>query len=509
MKFFKVLFSKYIPVGLLLVLQILIFFVMLIEFEEYLPAFQILSAVAGVLIFFKIVNKKETPEYKIPWIVLILLLPLFGIAIYLLFANQKIKPKDAKKLNQLYNEMIQYVRPSEKEKANISSFLGENLQLSKYLTNTSHTYGALGNDIKYFSVGEEFWEDYLIELKKAKKFIFLEYFIIEHGKMWDSIHEILLEKISEGVEVKILYDDVGVFGKLKDSYHRKLRKEGIECYKFARLTALLSAKYNNRDHRKITIIDGKVAYTGGINISDDYVNITNRLGHWKDTAIKIKGSAVNTLTMMFLTMFDITSKKSRDYKKYFPTHNELSERNGFIHPFGSGPIPYYKEQVGENNYINLINSAKKYVWLTTPYLIIDHNLTSALRNAAKRGVDVRIITPHTPDKKIVFMLTRSSYAYLIDAGVKIYEYMPGFIHAKMCLVDDNLAYIGSINLDYRSLTHHYECGALLVKCPCLNDMKMDFVNTLNASMLITSANFKLNGFVRIVASTLQLISTMF
>ncbi len=509
MKFFNVLFSKYIPLGLLLLLQIVLFFLILFEFEEYFPAFQTLCVIAAVLIFFKVVNKKETPEYKIPWLVLILVLPLFGITLYLLFANQKIRPRDAKKLNQLSNEMSQFTHITEKEKNEIANFLGENLSLSTYLTTTSHSYGALGNDVRYFSVGEEFWEDYLEELKKAKKFIFLEYFIIETGKMWDSIHEILLEKVAEGVEVKVLYDDVGVFGKLKDSYHRKLRKEGIECYKFAKITALLSAKYNNRDHRKITVIDGKVAYTGGINISDDYVNLTNRLGHWKDTAIKIKGSAVNTMTRMFLTMFDITSKKNRDYKKYFPTHAEGSEKRGFIHPFGSGPTPYYREQIGENNYINMINSAKKYVWITTPYLIIDHNLTTALRNAAQRGVDVRIITPHTPDKKIVFMLTRSNYANLIEAGVKIYEYMPGFIHAKMCLVDDTIAYIGSINLDYRSLTHHYECGALLIKCPCLEDMKMDLINTLNASQQVTSANFHLNGFARLVAYSLQLVSTMF
>ena len=508
MKFFKVLFSKYIPIGLVLLLQILFFIVFLYEFDELFPAFQILSSIAAVLIFLKIVNKREPPEYKIPWLFLILVLPLFGIVMYFIFTNQRIRKKDSVRMVKALKEMSSYVRPDENMKNKTANFLGNYSDLSNYLTNTSKTYGSLGNDLKYFSVGEDFWADYLEELKKAKKFIFMEYFIIETGKMWDSIHEVLLEKVKEGVEVRILYDDVGVFGKLRDSYHRKLRKEGIICYKFAKLTPLISAKYNNRDHRKITVIDGKVAYTGGINISDDYVNLTNRLGHWKDTAMKIKGPAVNTMTMMFLTMFDTASKKNSEYEKYFVTHKENNEKKGFVQPFGCGPRPYYKEQVGENNYINMINSAKNYIYITTPYLIIDHNLATSLRNAALRGVDVRIITPQIPDKKIVFSLTRSNYSYLMEAGVKIYEYVPGFIHAKMCVCDDEYGYIGSINLDYRSLTHHYECGLLLVKCPCLIDMKMDILNTFNASQEITK-KFYINIFSRLTATLLQLFSTIF
>ncbi len=509
MKFFKILFSKYVPVGFVLLLQIVLFFLFLYGFEEFFPAFQVLSIIAAVLIFLKVVNKKETPEYKIPWLFLILVLPLFGVMLYLMFANQRIRPKDAKIINQIQNEIEKYTHPTSTEKTKIEDYLGDKAGLSTYLVSTSHTFGSLGNEVKYFGVGEEFWEDYLTELRKAKKFIFMEYFIIESGQMWDSIHEILLEKVQAGVEVRVLYDDMGALGRLKDNYHRTLRKEGILCYKFSRLTPKLTARYNNRDHRKITVIDGKVGYTGGINIGDDYINITNHFGHWKDTAIRINGAAVDNLTAMFLTMYDFTAKQLSDYAKYFPTHKPRNDKIGFVHPFGSGPTPYYKEQVGENNYINMINSAKNYVYITTPYLIIDHNLTTALRNAAKRGVDVRIITPHIPDKKIVFTLTRSSYAFLIDAGVKIYEYTPGFIHAKMCLVDDDLGYIGSINLDYRSLTHHYECGALLVKCACLKDMKMDFHHTFNASQLISPYTFQISTLSRFTATILQLFATMF
>ena len=295
---------------------------------------------------------------------------------------------------------------------------------------------------------------------------------------------------------------------LSGRYYKKLRKEGIKCYKFNKFKPVLSGIYNNRDHRKITVIDGKVGFTGGINLGDEYVKINDRLGHWKDTGIRIKGSAVNNLTVMFLHSFDMTAKTLSDYEKYFVKDAEKFAGGGYIHPFGDGPKPYYAEQVGENNYINMINSAKRSVYFTTPYLIIDYNMAMALRNAASRGIDVRIITPHIPDKKIIFNMTRSNYHFLLEKGVRIYEYTPGFIHAKMCAVDDDMAFVGTINLDYRSLTHHYECGAVLYKAPCVKEIKEDIEATFAISQEITEENLRLRKFTRFVNAVLQVFAPM-
>lgn len=326
--------------------------------------------------------------------------------------------------------------------------------------------------------------------------------------MWDSIHEILRRKAESGVEVRLMYDDIGTVGMLKSGYFKKLRKEGINCYKFNPFRPVVSGIFNNRDHRKITVIDGRVGYTGGVNLGDEYINENKRLGHWKDTALKIRGSAVENLCKMFLQAFDMTAKSVSDYAKYLDIEYERFADEGYIHPFGDGPKPYYAEQVGENNYINLINRAKKYVYITTPYLIIDHNIESALRNAALRGVDVRIIVPHIPDKKLVFNMTRSHYPYLMQTGVKIYEYTPGFIHAKSLVADDEFAFVGTINLDYRSLVHHYECGAVLYKTPCIALIKEDIDATIAVSQEVTKENYRMGRFARAVNSVLTIFAPM-
>ena len=326
--------------------------------------------------------------------------------------------------------------------------------------------------------------------------------------MWDGIHEILKQKAAAGVEVRVMYDDIGCAGLLPGSYYKKLKKEGIDCVKFNPFRPVVSGIHNNRDHRKITVIDGKVGYTGGVNLADEYINETSRFGHWKDTALKIQGSAVSNLTVLFLQLFDAMRKSFSDFEKYLGTDYESFDEDGYIHPFGDGPKPFYSELVGSNNFINIINSAEKYVWISTPYLIPDYNLLSALRSAAYRGVDVRIITPGIPDKKIIFNMTRSNYKYLLQAGVKIYEYSPGFIHAKEMLADGVTAFVGTVNLDYRSLVHHYECGAVLYKTPCISEIEEGFEETLQASREITDDNFKMNFFASLLNGILDLFSPM-
>lgn len=504
MKILKLMFSKVLVVFLLLVFQFSLI-VTTIYYLELFPIFQLISLIIALIVFFNIVNKKECPEFKIPWLVLLFILPLFTVILYILFANPKMSKKDAKRISYIQNQTNQFIQSSETYQLEL--FLKDNIGIENYLSTNSFSIGSLNNKTKYFSSGESFFEDLLNELKKSEKFIFLEYFIISPGKMWNSILEILTEKVSQGVEVRILYDDIGTVGLLKNSYYKQLRKQGINCYKFNSFVPIISGIHNNRDHRKIVIIDGKIGFTGGINIADEYINEIQKFGHWKDTAIKIEGSAVSNLTATFLQMYDMTSKTFSEYEKYFPKLTSFYG-NDYVHFFGTGPKPFYKERIGENNYINMINNAKKYIYISTPYLILNYNLTTALRNAAFRGVEVVIITPHIPDKKIVFAITRSNYLNLMDAGVKIYEYTPGFIHAKMLLADDSIAFIGTINLDYRSLVHHYECGSVLYDCSAINDIKKDFKNIISISEQITNENFKMGRFARLCNALLNMFSPM-
>lgn len=508
MKFLKLLFSKIFISFLALAIQLAVFFTVLFVFEQYVVWLQIASYVLGLLIIFGIIGKKEPPEFKTPWLVIILVLPFFGLVIYSMFANSKMSTSQYKKMVDVACRCKKFSELTPAENDGILSEIEDCTGIENYLRRNAFSRGHLNNRVDYFKSGEEFYADLLEELEKAEKFIFMEYFIIDRGKMWDGVHEILKRKAAEGVEVRFMYDDIGSAGLVRGSYYKKLRKEGINCIKFNPFRPVLSGIHNNRDHRKITVIDGKVAYTGGMNLADEYINEKVRFGHWKDTAVKVRGSAVGNFTAMFLQLFDSSKKGFSDYGRYLDIEYESFEDGGYIHPFGDGPRPFYTELVGSNNYINIINSAKDYVYVSTPYLIPDYNLVSALRNAAFRGVDVRIITPHIPDKKMVFNMTRSNYKYLFESGVRIYEYTPGFIHAKGMVADGTTAFVGTVNLDYRSLVHHYECGAVMYKTPCIADIKADFDETLAVSQEITPGNFKMSFFASFLNAVLNLFSPM-
>ncbi len=505
MKIFKLLFSKIIVIVLLFLVQVALIF-LAFTFLEIFPIFQLFSVLISLMIFLHIVNKKESPEFKIPWLVLLAVVPFFTIMVYILFANTKMSKKDSSRLKTIQNETTKLATQN---KGDCLPFLDDNFGLENYLINNRCFKGSTNSRVTYFKIGEDFWKDLLTELKKAKKYIFMEYFIIHEGQMWNSIHEILVQKVQEGVEVRLMYDDLGSVGAVKSGFCKKLQKEGIQCYKFNPFRPVVSGVHNNRDHRKITVIDGEVGYTGGVNIGDEYINAINRFGHWKDTAIKVEGGAVDNLLALFLELYDMNAKSSKDdFEKYFVNEHQVFDNAGYIHPFGDGPKPIYDEQIGENNYINLINAAKRYCYITTPYLILDYNLTTALRNAAFRGVDVRIITPHIPDKKMVFNITRSNYPYLLKTGVKIYEYTPGFIHAKMLLADDQIAFVGTINLDYRSLVHHYECGAIMYKTPCISDIKDDFTEIMKVSQEVTLTNFKMSKSALLLNAIIGMFSPL-
>lgn len=472
------------------------------------------------MVFFKILNRKQSPELKLPWLFLLIAFPMVGAVLYLMLTNSKMTKFQSKNYHEIYQSCKKILDKEKNEKPTetneISQFsptetnhdeqkiLGDYVGIENYLRNSSHTKGTMGNEVVFLKNGMKFHEELLKELKKAKKFIFLEYFIIDKGEFWGSIHDILLEKVSSGVEVKVLYDDMGTMGKLMSGYYKHLNKEGIECRKFNKFSAIISGIHNNRDHRKLCIIDNSVGFTGGINLADEYINRKQPFGVWKDSAVKIKGPVVSNMTTMFLQMFDIQSKHRLDYSKYLLPCKESGNGQGVVNVFGSGPAPFYKDLVGENNFLNMIGSAKKKIYITTPYLIIDFALMTALKNAALKGIDVRIITPHIPDKKLVFNVTRSNYKPLLEAGVKIYEYTPGFIHSKELLVDDDLVFIGTINLDYRSLVHHYECGAVIYKNDAILDIAKDFDDLFGISQEITLENFKMNKLAELGNSFIAL-----
>ena len=352
---------------------------------------------------------------------------------------------------------------------------------SEYILNSCDMPLYQNTETTYFEIGEKFYDSLIDELKKAKKYIFIESFIVSKGFMLDTILDILKQKVKENVEVRFMFDDWGTIETLPHGFNKKLEAYGIKCVIFNPLVPILSFRHNNRDHKKIIIIDGNIAYTGGVNIADEYINRKERFGHWKDSGIMIKGEAVKSFTFMFLESWHYYKNREEDYRRYMPTIEGQSD--GYVQPYIYNPMD--EKPVARNVYVNILNEAKKYVYITTPYLIMDVELTNAVISAAQRGVDVEIITPHIPDKWYVHAVTKSFYDELLKAGVKIFEYTPGFIHAKNVICDDDVATIGTVNFDYRSLYHNYECGVWMYNTHIIQEMKNDFENTRDISMKIT------------------------
>lgn len=507
MRFIKFIFSHFVIVALSIILQVGAIILFLERLNEFYLYINIFLSITAVIFAFNILNRKMNPDYKIPWLMLVLGIPLVGIVLYFFFSRNYITTKQQKVIKKIRNKNKKYIEISEDEENNNKKLLGSYYGQNKYIENTSLNKAAKNTNITYFKNGELFFDDLIKELKKAKKFIFMEYFIIQEGEMFNTILEILKEKVQEGVDVRLIYDDVGSASKVKIGYSKKIRKYGIKCYVFSPFIPVISGIHNNRDHRKITVIDGKIGYTGGINLADEYINKVHPFGVWKDSSIKLEGEGVKNLTLMFLNTYDVITNTDEDYDEFLNIDYEKFDNKGVVNAFGDGPKPIDNELIGENVYINILNNANDYVYITTPYLIIDYNLINAIRSAALRGVDVRIITPHIPDKRIVFNLTRSYYQELIEVGVKIYEYEPGFVHAKNFVCDDIVGVVGSINLDYRSLVHHYECAAWIFNNPVLYDIKDDFLETQKECIEITK-DFKIKWFTRLINYILKFFTPM-
>ncbi len=473
---FRIIFGRTTIIVLLLLLQLIMLICAYSFFAKNIIYYHGVTVLLSFVVLVCVINTDDNAGFKIAWIIPILAMPVFGALFYLYYRNQYTVKLIKRRLKKLDDD----IRLIQKQTLNAESEeLMENqgeLGIANYLYNTGAYTAYTETETTYFPIGEDMYARLLEELENAKEFIFIEYFIIAKGLMWDSILEILKRKVSEGVEVRVLYDGMCSFVLLPYSYPKQLQNEGIQCRMFAPIVPVLSTYHNNRDHRKIVVIDGKTAFTGGINLADEYINHIVRFGHWKDTAIMLKGDAVRSMTLMFLEMWNVSSKDIEDYSKYLVPNQNKPGLQGIVIPYGDGP--YNKEDIGKEVYIDILNRATKYVHIMTPYLILDDEMMAALKFCAKRGVETIIIMPHIPDKKYAYLLARTYYRELLIAGVRIYEYTPGFVHAKEFISDDIRGVVGTFNLDYRSLYLHYECAVYMYSTQSIHDMEQDYQKTL-------------------------------
>lgn len=476
---------RYVFASLLTALEVIFMIAIVVFLTIKIPYFWVAILITQIATIASVIVRDDNPDYKVPWLVLIICIPIIGFMLYFIFYSRKLKPRFRKKIKQI-SEKLEIDDSSTLKNIDDSSFAySQAIQLKKIAG--AHVYQ--NTNIKYYSTGESSFEDIINDLKNAKKFVFLEYFIIEGGYFWDSILEVLKKKVKEGLDVRVVYDDIGCMTTLPGNYYRKLEKIGIKATPYSRLRVQADNEFNNRNHRKIMVIDGQIGYTGGINLADEYINKVERFGYWKDTLVRLDGEAVNELTALFLMDYSLNHKKADfEFSKFMKA--KKVENDGFVIPFGDGPKPLYQYRVGKTTIMNMLNHAKKYVYMETPYLIIDNELCQAIENTALRGVDVRIILPYVPDKKLSNAMAKSHYKRLLNAGVKIYEYKPGFIHAKVYLSDDEVAMVGTINLDYRSLVHHFENGVWIYKHDVIDKIKKDVFETIELSQEVKKVKEK-------------------
>lgn len=484
-----------ILLGILLI-QLLLLFVGLRFLAQYVYVFFGGHIIFGSLMLVIIMNREENPVFQLAWTALVLLFPVFGGLLYLYIELQPGTRVLAGRLREI-DERTKEVLWQDKKTLGVLSAEGRRTsQLIKYVYKNDGypVYRNMG--VKYFGSGEEKFEQLLKELAAAKKYIFLEYFIIAEGYMWDSVFEILKAKVQEGVEVRVLYDGMNELYNLPPSFSEQLKSAGIRCRAFSPVYPVISTHYNNRDHRKIAVIDGHTAFTGGVNLADEYINRKERFGHWKDAAIMLRGEAVRSFAVMFLRMWGVHDKLDNFalYLKESDTQALAQECRGYVMPYAANP--FSEERTAERIYIDILNSASQYVHIMTPYLVPGHEMMQALVYAAGRGIDVKIILPHIPDKKYAFALAHSYYKKLIGAGVHIYEYTPGFVHSKVFVSDNKRAVVGAINLDYRSLYLNFECAVFLYGVPQICDIESDFRMTLPKCQLMTMFDVRHDKWTR-------------
>ena len=482
---------RYIITIVITILEILAIIGIVLLLCNYVPYFYILAIITQIACVIKIISSDDNPDYKAPWLLVVMVLPVAGFMLYFIFYSRNLDRKYAKRFSGAANEETPHCQSEVLSELHEIDPIAESHVKMLNKISRGKLYQDCGST--YYPSGEAMLDALIPDLNSAQNFIFLEFFIIEDGIFWNSILDVLKDKSNKGVEVRVLYDDIGCMKTLPPSFVKDMSQFGISAFPFSKLKGQADSEFNNRNHRKLLIIDGKIGYTGGINLADEYINKVKRFGHWKDSAIRIEGEAVNEMTRLFLIDYHISSKdKFFDTNRYYIEQSEKNTGEGYLLPFGDGPKPLYTRSVSKLAIENLLSYARDYVYITTPYLIIDNDMCSAIEATALRGVNVTIIVPHIPDKKIVFEITKSFYQRLSSAGVKIYEYSPGFIHSKIYIADGKYAIIGSMNLDYRSLVHHFENGVWMYGNSSIADMVHDFEKVLSVSERVdTSRNVSL------------------
>ena len=506
----RILFSRTGLIILVLFLQVVYFSGLLIKvYGDYQKYVLVLVYVIEAVVVIYMVNSKMDSSAKITWLVIILVMPLLGCLFYIISMSDLGYRRLKKHTGELLDESRDALEQDVEIMKEASDGNSEAVNLARYLNRTGSfplykDYGSV-----YYSTGKEMYDAMIEEIKKAKEFVFLEFFIIANGYMWGTILDLLEEKVREGVEVRLLYDGMNEVGNVPRSYYKSIEKLGIKCKSFMPLQPFISTSYNYRDHRKIVIIDGKTAFNGGINLADEYINHINRFGHWKDAGVKVEGPAVDSFTLMFLQMWDVNEDHMENVQKYIKRSNgeTLKDPQGYLIPYADTPVD--EDRTGENVYIDILYKSKEYCHIMTPYLILDDELKNAIVYAASRGLDVCIILPGIPDKKFPYAIAKTYYKELINAGVRIYEYSPGFIHSKVFVSDNERAVVGTINLDYRSLYHHFECATYLENAECISNIEDDFQKTRKECKLITNDTLKQEKlFYKVIGPIVRIISTI-
>ncbi len=507
-KIFKYFTSSKIILALLLLINIVLW-VLLAQFANTYTYMAL--SIIGLCIFLAVMNdSNEGASYKIMWMFVFVVLPIYGTVLYIQLRSTKLPIKLRKLYSEIATQSTNNINSDDSTLDNLCSHNSHAASVSRYLYNTEQWPVYSSTNTMYFSEGAEYFQHMFQCISNAKQFVLLEFFILEDGQLWNQLLDILRTKVQQGVEVKLLYDDFGCLDRFSSKrYLSNLKQYGIQTAPFNRVRPTVNKFTQLRSHRKIVVVDGNYGYTGGMNIGDEYANITSPLGHWKDAGILICGQAVWSLTRMFYDNWQLATGKLTDIAKYYVPHPTIPHTNSceYIQPYGSTPLT--NTPTARDVYIKLINSATKSIYITTPYLVLDHEIMLALRLASLSGIDVRIFVPNTPDKKYVFYLSRTYYKDLITKGVKIYQYTPGFIHAKVVLVDNTTATIGSINMDFRSMYLHFEDSVLIHNSTAILDIHADMQKLVQASQLVTLDHLKKRKLPeKVIGSVLRLIAPL-
>lgn len=486
----KIIFSRILIIFLMVIAQIAVLLLSFLWLGAYFRYIWEGMYFLGALLIIYIINRDEPAEFKVSWIIPICLFPVLGALSYLFVISNAGGLGLKRKMNASIRDSKWLLATSQETHKALEECPLLVQGFVRYMEKQAGFPAYGGCTATYYPLGENKYDDLLKELEKAEKYIFLEYFIVERGKMWDAILEVLKKKAKDGVEVRVMYDGMCSILLLPYRYPTELKKYGIQAKMFAPIIPFLSTSQNNRDHRKIVVIDGKVAFTGGVNLADEYINQRERFGHWKDVAVKVTGDAVRSFILMFLQMWNMSEPVSEDFQKYLQSESVKKpiSYEGFVIPYGDTPTR--KEAVAKTVYQAMVNNAANYVHIMTPYFIVEREFIDCMRYAAQRGVEVAMILPHIPDKRIVFYIARTFYPELLKAGVKIYEYTPGFVHAKVFVSDDLSAAVGTVNLDYRSFYHHFECGAFFYDNKVIASVEDDFEKTRGQCVEVTMEYYK-------------------